>query len=489
MTASRGVAPVLLAHSYYLRYDEKQTLKMKPYPPLATLLVASVLREGGYDTHLFDAMLSSGVEEFYDYLEQVRPATVALVEDHFNFLTKMCTVRMREAALDMIRAAKASGARVAVSSSDATDNVAMYLDAGADIVLLGEPESILPELLAAWGQPHSDLKHVPGLALRANTLGIGGNGHVHRTVPRPWLKNLDALPFPAWDLVDVERYRTAWTEHHGRFSWNAVTSRGCPYKCNWCAKPVFGSRYAQRSPGDVAGELNLLRQNVDPDYIWYADDIFGLTERWILSFAEEITARDVRIPFMMQSRANLMTPRAVEALAKAGSDEVWLGVESGAQHILDAMDKGMEIEQVRTATRNLKQNGIKACWFIQLGYLGEGWKDILETRDLIRAEQPDDIGVSVSYPLPGTKFYETVRQQLGSKRNWNDSDELAMMFKGTFPTEFYREVRQLLHEEVDAQNGNGVHRIEFERRWEELACRAADVEDLHSNQLPLRSGE
>jgi anaerobic magnesium-protoporphyrin IX monomethyl ester cyclase len=236
----------------------------------------------------------------------------------------------------------------------------------------------------------------------------------------------------------------------------------------------------QRSPADIAQELSLLRQHVQPDYIWYADDIFGLTKRWVLSFAEEVTARDACIPFTMQSRVNLMTPPVVEALTTAGADEIWLGVESGAQHILDAMDKGTTVEQIRAATRNLKQNGIKACWFIQLGYLGEGWADILKTRDLIREEQPDEIGVSVSYPLPGTKFYDTVSQQLGSKRNWNDSDELAMLFSGTFSTDIYREVRSVLHDEVDARGGNGSGTIQFEPRWRDLASRAAE------EQTPLR---
>jgi anaerobic magnesium-protoporphyrin IX monomethyl ester cyclase len=177
---------------------------------------------------------------------------------------------------------------------------------------------------------------------------------------------------------------------------------------------------------------------------------------------------------MMQSRVNLMTPPAVEALVTAGGDEVWLGVESGAQHILDAMAKNTTVEQVRLATRTLREHGVKTCWFIQLGYLGEGWEDILKTRDLIREERPDDIGVSVSYPLPGTEFYDTVQQQLGRKRNWNDSDELAMMFRGTFSTEFYREVRALLHDEVDASNGNGSHAARFDASWKELENRAAE---------------
>jgi len=283
------------------------------------------------------------------------------------------------------------------------------------------------------------------------------------------MKDLDALAFPAWDLVDVEHYRRVWNDAHGRLSWNLVTSRGCPYKCNWCAKPLFGTRYAQRSPADVAEEMRRLREEVAPDHLWFADDIFGLTAQWIEAFAAEVRARNARIPFMMQSRANLMKPQVVAALAEAGAEEVWLGTESGSQKILDAMDKGTTIDQIRTATRNLKASGIRTCWFIQLGYPGEEWEDIILTRDIIRAERPDDIGVSVSYPLPGTKFFELVKEQLGHKTHWQDSDDLAMMFRGTYQTSFYRAIRSLLHDETDAgANPAPKIRRRLEARWIEL---------------------
>jgi radical SAM superfamily enzyme YgiQ (UPF0313 family) len=245
-----------------------------------------------------------------------------------------------------------------------------------------------------------------------------------------------------------------------------VTSRGCPYRCNWCAKPVFGTRYAQRGPANVAEELRRLRDEVNPDHLWFADDIFGLTAAWLKHFCHEVEVRAARIPFMMQSRANLMTPRVVDALAAAGAEEVWLGVESGAQKILDAMDKGTTIQQIRMATSALKAAGIRTGWFIQLGYPGENWEDLLKTRDLVRDERPDDVGVSVSYPLPGTKFYELVAQDMGAKRNWDHSDELAVMFPGRYPTEFYRAVRQALHDEVRGESSYGT-----ESQWAALAAR------------------
>jgi anaerobic magnesium-protoporphyrin IX monomethyl ester cyclase len=470
MMSTRDHGPILLAHSYYLRYDPKQVGKMRPYPPLATLIVAALLRERGYGVHLFDAMLADGVEEFVDCLDRVRPPVVAIVEDNFNFLTKMCTTRMREAALEMIRASRDRGARVVVNGSDATDHPELYLGAGADAVIMGEPEDTLVELLEAWnGNGHGALPDIAGLSLPGS-----GNGP-RRTPARPFVTNLDALPFPAWDLVDTDRYRSAWTAAHGRLSWNMVTSRGCPYHCNWCAKPLFGTRYAQRSAANVAEELRRLRDEVAPDHVWFADDIFGLTAQWIEDVAREVTARGARTPFTMQSRVNLMKPRVVAALAEAGAEEVWLGVESGSQRILDAMDKGTKIEQVRAATRNLRAGGIRACWFIQLGYLGEQWDDALRTRDLIREERPDDIGVSVSYPLPGTKFYQMVRAQLDVKRNWDDSDDLAMMFRGTYSSAFYRMIRELLHDEVRSPGARtSEFRQALDARWAALERRETE---------------
>jgi anaerobic magnesium-protoporphyrin IX monomethyl ester cyclase len=221
--------------------------------------------------------------------------------------------------------------------------------------------------------------------------------------------------------------------------------------------------------------MRRLKQDVAPDHVWFADDIFGMTARWIAQFAEEVARRDALIPFMMQSRVNLIDPAVARALKAAGAAEVWLGVESGSQRILDAMDKGSLVAAARTSTLALKAEGIRVGWFLQLGYPPEDWDDILLTRDLVREERPDDIGVSVSYPLPGTVFHERVAAQLGTRRNWRDTDELAMLFQGTFDTEFYRMVRDALHAEV---NEGGAD----EATWEDLALRA----EGHRSCAPVR---
>jgi anaerobic magnesium-protoporphyrin IX monomethyl ester cyclase len=470
--------PLLVAHSYFLRYDEKQSRKGKPYAPLATLGAAALARSHGFSVSFFDAMLAPGVEAFEATLECVQPRIVAILEDNFNFLTKMCTLRMRRAALDMIAAARRRGCQVVVNGSDATDHPELYLGAGADAVIVEEVEGAFLDVLGLWTRGgDTPLESVPGLALPG---GPNGNGHpaVRRTGRRPPLEDLDALPLPAWDLVDVEQYRSAWRNGHGRLSWSMITSRGCPYGCNWCAKPVFGRRYSQRSAANVAEELRRLRETVRPDHIWFADDIFGLTPAWIEEFAREVTIRNARTPFMMQSRANLMTPRTVAALHEAGAEEVWMGVESGSQKILDAMEKGTTVSQIREATRLLKARGVRACWFVQLGYLGEAREDLERTRSLILEEQPDEIGVSVSYPLPGTAFYEMVRFQLNGRRNWEQTDSLEMLFHGTYTTDFYRLVRDLLHAEVDTYRAGGGP---LDDRWAQLWARETE----HRNPVVL----
>ena len=434
---------ILLASSLFLTHDKKQLERMKPYSPLATLLVAAACRERGHEVALFDATFATGVAEFREMLAATRPSIVGVLEDNFNYLTKMCTVSTRDAMLEMISAAREAGCKVAVNGSDAADRPQLYLDSGADAVLTGEADNSFPLLADTWTRDRdADISGIPGLVLR------GEGGALHSTAHSRGIEDLDTIPMPAWDLVDVESYRRAWMQAHGRFSWNMVTSRGCPFGCNWCAKPIFGRRYALRSPECVAEEMRLLKETVRPDHVWFADDIFGLTTQWITHFSAEVAERDARTPFMIQCRADLLRPDVVRALAAAGAEEVWLGVESGSQRILDAMEKGTTVAEVRAATRALKAHGVRACWFLQLGYPSETWDDVLLTRDLVHSEQPDDIGVSVAYPLPGTRFHARVREQLGLRQNWEHTDDLAMLFHGTYTTAFYRQLRDLLHEDA-----------------------------------------
>jgi radical SAM superfamily enzyme YgiQ (UPF0313 family) len=542
------MTPILFGQSYYLRFDPKLYAAMQPYPPLGTLYAAAYMRQRGYDVALFDAMLAESEDEWATALDRYKPQYAVLYEDNFNYLSKMCLLRMREAAFKMIDMAKARGCTVILCGADATDRAPMYFDRGADYVLLGEGEETLGELMdaltkhperaevesehperssereaidaqskdaylsksidlpdprpsnASWplrvqlsaqdASHFSPAKHPerssefvefaaeskdedlsksvdlqdprPSTAswpLRVqlsaqdalsfslkNILGLATRT-THHATRRPDITQLDELPFPAWDLVDIDRYQKIWRERHGYYSMNMVTTRGCPYHCNWCAKPIWGQRYNSRSPENVAAEMKWLKETYQPDHIWFADDIFGLKPNWIEKFGALVKEQDASIPFKCLMRADLVKPSVVEGLKRAGCQWVWMGAESGSQKILDAMDKGTTVPQIYEARKLLGEAGIHVAFFLQFGYPGEDRSDVERTLQMVREALPDDIGISVSYPLPGTKFYERVKSQLGDKQNWLDSDDLAMLYHGPFPQKFYRVLHRTVHAE------------------------------------------
>jgi anaerobic magnesium-protoporphyrin IX monomethyl ester cyclase len=465
---------ILACHSYFLRFDQKQMQRARPYPPLATLQVAAMLREAGHQVSLFDAMLADGVEEYERQLAAMKPQLVLLYEDNFNFLSKMCLGKMRCAACEMIATARRAGARVIAAGSDVSDTPEVYLRAGADLVLIGEGLSALLELVPRLdSQLNADNSQLIQGLVGVATLIDGKLATVTGAKILPTPRHDD---IPAWDLVEIDRYRTVWQQAHGYFSLNMAASRGCSFRCTWCAKPIWGNRYLQRNPAAVATEMVHLKHAFNADHIWFADDIFGFRVDWVAAFADAAQAAGGSVPFTIQTRADLISERMAHALKDAGCVEAWIGAESGSQRILDAMNKGTSVAEILAGRARLKAVNIRVGFFIQLGYLSEELADILATRELLEAARPDDVGVSVSYPLPGTKFYDLVKEQLGAKTHWHDSDDLEMMFQGTYTSDFYRVIRNLLHDQVSLENLNVPERSSeyaevrraIKRRWTDL---------------------
>jgi anaerobic magnesium-protoporphyrin IX monomethyl ester cyclase len=464
---------ILVCHSYFLRLDQKQIARAKPYPPLATLQVVSLLREAGHRVSFFDAMLAEGIEEYERLLEADAPQLVLFYEDNFNFLSKMCLATMRRAACDMIGSARLSGARVIAAGPDVSDAPGPYLRAGADLALVGEGLGTLLELVprldAQLRADSSDL--VRGLSGIASLSG----GKVLKASGAKGVALAHDAGLAAWDLVDMDRYRAVWMKAHGYFSLNMAASRGCSFRCTWCSKPIWGNHYLQRSPLEVAAEMAHLKRTFKPDHIWFADDIFGFRVDWVTQFAAAAHSAGAQIPFNIQTRADLISERMALALRDAGCREAWIGAESGSQKVLDAMNKGTTVPEILAARERLKTVGIRVGFFIQLGYIDEQLEDILATRDLLASAQPDEIGVSVSYPLPGTKFYDLVKAQLRAKTHWQESNDLDMMFQGTYTSDFYRVVRNLMHDQISLQTADAPLLPEHERaadaieqRWQEL---------------------
>jgi radical SAM superfamily enzyme YgiQ (UPF0313 family) len=215
-------------------------------------------------------------------------------------------------------AARAAGAWVVVGGPDPPYYAAEYLAAGADIVVIGEGERTIEELLpillksppGPMGSRHAAVEDLGGVS------GIVFNGG--RTAPRSQLPDLDAQPFPDRQAVPIDRYLAAWRSRHGFAPVSLITARGCPYTCTWCSRSVFGTTHRRRSPGNVADEVELIADRYRPDRLWYADDVFAIHRGWTLEYAAELPKRKLRLPFECISRAERIDDSVAEALADPG---------------------------------------------------------------------------------------------------------------------------------------------------------------------------
>ncbi len=437
---------IVFSHSYYYKFDSKQWNNKTPYPPLGTLYAASLLRESSFKVGVFDTNLIDDPKLLKPFLLQKKPSLFVIYDDGFNYLTKMCLTSMREAAFEMIKIAKGLNCNVVVCSSDSTDHYEKYLNAGADFIIQGEGELTLKELAMALVK-NTDISAIQGLIYKKAEDIIKNN-------KRPVLRDLDELPLPAWDLIDINPYKEIWESGGHKFTLNIATTRGCPFKCNWCAKPIYGNRYNSHSPEYITNHIKYLSETYGVNRFWMCDDIFGLKPNWVQDFNKALKKEKLSISYYIQSRVDLLLKEdTIEALAESGLEEVWVGAESGSQAILDAMDKDTTVSQIYEATKLLKEKHIRVAFFIQFGYLGETKDDIDKTISMIKELVPDNIGVSVSYPLPGTKFYEKVKDDLKLKANWTDSDDLAMLFKGTYSSKFYKKLQRYVHKEYRKSQG------------------------------------
>lgn len=445
------MSTLLFTHSYFYKYDAKQWKAKKPYPPLGTITAAAYLRKIGYEVHLFDTNLADDPSEIQEKINQHNPDYLVIYDDGFNYLTKMCLSLMRNAAFKLIEIANKINCTVLVSSSDSTDHYKAYLNQGADYILLGEAEETLKELIEYLDNTNTENPKIKGIAYKRFSEYIN-------TGRRSVLDNLDDLPMAAWDLIKMEEYKKIWIQNHGYLSLNIATTRGCPYSCTWCAKPIFGQKYHARSPKNVVDEIELLINEYDANYFWICDDIFGLKDGWIREFRDLLISRQLRFRYTMQSRVDVMLKEdTISALEESGLDIVWVGAESGSQKILDSMEKNVKIDQIIEVRKKLKQHNIKVGFFIQFGYIGETYEDIKLTEKMLMDLMPDDIGISISYPLPGTKFYESVKGDLKQKANWNDSDDLALLFRNSYSPLFYKLLHRYIHKIF--RKKQNIHRI------------------------------
>ena len=434
---------ILLAQSYFRALDPKELERNMPYAPLGSLYAATILKNTGHEVIFYDSILSKNTYELKKEIRRTKPDIFLLYDDEFNYLTKMCLSNMREAAVDFIKAAKEQQIPSIVYSSDASDFPESYFNAGCSSIIYGEGEVTLQELVKSFEQnEYEKIKY------EINGIRFLKDGKIYSTNRRKLMNDIDSLPIPDYSFINVDEYQNIWLKNHKYFSMNISTTRGCPYKCNWCAKPLYGQTYNSISPLKAANQVKYLKEKYNVDHLWITDDIFGLKSGWIKSFSDELKKINIKVPYKCLTRPDLLLrENTIYNLKESGCQTIWIGAESGSQNILDGMDKGTTVRQIYDAAYKTHEAGMEIAFFIQFGYLGENWNDIALTRKMIRDCIPDDIGISVSYPLPGTKFYDKVKSELKDKKNWTDSDDLDMMFSGSFPKSFYKLLHRFVHAE------------------------------------------
>lgn len=445
---------VLLVNPLFLHDDPVESKLMTPYFPLGILYIAAVAREAGYRVAVFDAMFADGDAAFVEALEAHRPRIVG-----FGVLATV-----RQAAVRLAGLAKAQGATVVMGGADPTARPDVYLDQRVegeyvvDVVTVGEAErtmeALLPVLLDGdAGDSH--LRAVDGIAYR------DAEGEIVRTPERPLIRDIDALPLPARDLVDWAPYREAWRAHHGHFSMSLIATRGCPFNCAWCQKIVFGRSFRPRNPELVAEEMRVLKTHYRPDFVRIVDDAMGIDKGWVRRWRDAVLAEDAVLPYECLSRVDLMDEEIARLLKETGCQRVSFGAESGSQKVLDAMTKGTTVAQIERTAAICREVGIESYFYMMVGYPGETWEDLKRSVALLRETHPDQFSTTIAYPLPGTAFYEQVKDRLptddgsmpDAEFDWNYTAENRLLFqRDAYSTAFYRRViRWFQHEWMDAR--------------------------------------
>ncbi len=426
---------VLLTHGYFILEDEKEQAIMKPYPPLGILYLSAWLKKNGIKHDLFDTTFSTKAK-FRSHITAEKPGIVAF---YTNLMTKVNVIEN----IRFIRENEdLKNCKIILGGPDVTHNLENYLNTGADFIVIGEGEQSFLELVTNIQSGNPFFDEINGIAFK------NPFDEVVKTKPRAKIKNIDELPFPNREGIDMQLYFDAWKSAHGQSAMTVSTQRGCPYTCKWCSTAVYGQSYRRRSPDLVAEEMAYIKDKFNPDTVWFVDDVFTVSHKWLKGFRDAMVEREVKLPFECITRADRLTEEVLEVLKEAGCFRIWIGAESGSQKIIDAMDRRVSVHKVREMIQAAKKNDIEAGTFIMLGYPGETEEDIEETITHLKVSNPDYFTITVAYPIKGTGLYEEVNDIRTTHPEWNTSTDRDIDFKRTYPKIYYKHALRRVNNEV-----------------------------------------
>ncbi len=432
-------ADILLSHGYFLELDPVERQVMRPYPPLGILYLSAYLKSKGVAVEVFDATFSNP-EALIEAVKSRSPRRLGL---YANMMT-------RSRVVDLIAAVRALGTPVIVGGPDPSGNPDEYLRHGASVVVRGEGEATLLELLARWtdAEPPGDVA--------GTSVWMGET--MHHAPDRTLLPSLEGHPWPDREAIALEPYIEAWRRHHGYGSVSLTTARGCPYTCAWCSRAVYGESHRRRPVDDVVLEIDFIKKRYAPERIWFVDDVFTIHRGWTLEFAAKMKAKGLRIPFECISRAERVDAEVALALVSLGCFRVWIGSESGSQRILDAMDRRVRVERVQEATGLLQKHGIEVGFFIMVGYDGEEEEDLAATVEHIRRSAPDVVLTTTSYPIRGTPYAALVAERSVNPKPWAASSDRETVVVGRRSAAYYDAARAWIENDAESRRLRRVGR-------------------------------
>lgn len=413
---------ILFTHAYYLSDDPKEQKIMKPYPPLGLLYVSGYLKSKKIDNDVFDTTFSSQAEQL-DFILEKKPKIVCI---YTNLMTKVEVVKL----IKILKTEKYNFPKIVLGGPDVTYNIENYLNTGIDFLVIGEGEETTFELYNAIVN-NSNFNEIDGIAFLEN-------GTIVQTKSRNKFKELDELPLPNREAINMDNYLQTWKNNHGQSSMTISTQRGCPYTCKWCSTAVYGQSYRRRPANQVAQEMKMLKDKYNPDAIWFVDDVFTVSHKWLVSFRDEVLKQNAIIPFECITRAERLNTEILQLLKEIGCFRIWIGAESGSQTIIDAMDRRVDVNQVKEIIQETNSIGIETGTFIMLGYPGETEKDIIDTIQYLKEANPTHYTITVAYPIKGTSLYSEIEDKITEKPNWETSTDREIDFKRTYSREYYR---------------------------------------------------
>jgi len=413
---------ILFTHAYYISHDIKEQKIMKPYPPLGLLYISGYLKSKNIENNVFDTTFSNQKEQL-DFILEKMPTVICI---YTNLMTKVEVIKL----IKILKTVHYNFPKIVLGGPDVTYNVENYLKAGADFLIIGEGEETTLELYNAIIN-NTDVGAVNGIAYIKNNT-------VFETKPRTKFKELDELPLPNRDAIPMQKYLDTWKNNHGKSSMTISTQRGCPYTCKWCSTAVYGQSYRRRPANLVAEEMKMLKDKYKPDAIWFVDDVFTVSHKWLTEFHTEVKKQNAIIPFECITRAERLNAEILQLLKEIGCFRIWIGAESGSQKIIDLMDRRVDINHVKKMIQDTNALGIETGTFVMVGYPGETMDDINKTIKYLKEANPTQYTITIAYPIKGTSLYNEIEHKITENPNWETSTDRDIDFERTYSRKFYK---------------------------------------------------